>query len=105
MSVDIHFYTIAERRPKHQEKIIWLSEVNSFHLTGFDPREIEVEYQWTEIDDEGYETGGAISYNGYDLIGNFRLDIMFDGYIVQDKTLWCPVKEYWKSFENHLKGV
>ncbi len=147
MSVNICFHTIKEKRPKHHQKIIWLSQVNSFQLTGFDPREINVEYQWTELNENDEETGNSYCFDKNDLSINetmlinewltdlytpstsqkiknkidilfkdhiieentlkikYRLDILFDGYIVEENTLWCSVEEYWKSFENHLKGI
>ncbi len=60
MPITISFHKLSEKKPKHQEDIIWLQQTSSFGYTGFDPRNIQAEYQWTEFDDDGNDTGSAI---------------------------------------------
>ena len=105
MAINIKFYRISERKPKHEDSIIWLKE-SSFHssLYGFNPRKAIVEYVWEEIDPvTGALTGNGTCYSKNDNPADFinhRLMIMFDDVYAQDDDLWCPVEEYWESFNN-----
>lgn len=105
MPVTITFHKISEKKPKHMEDIIWLRNTSSFGNSGFEPREIQAEYQWTSLDENGWEDGLSFTYEeGDDEIlfeehENMRLDILFDGYIVKDDTLWISQDDFWKCFE------
>ena len=119
MSITIKFYTVAERKPKYQEDIIYMKPSSSFGFDGFNTMECQVEYVW-----EGYyeaePTGNSVCYDpkedGIKEIGDYadlvdspsvggefyKLELLFDGWIPEDNWLWTPVEEYWKSFE--VKG-
>ena len=103
MSVTITFYTFEEKKPKHQESIIWLRSISSFGFEGFDPTEVDVEYCWFEVDEEGYHTGDQVCYDSEDdsVPDGCKLEVMFDGYVATDDMLWIGVEEYWKCFDKH----
>ena len=48
MPVTITFHKVSEKKPEHGQSIIWLQNTSSFGYQGFNPREVDVEYQWTE---------------------------------------------------------
>ena len=48
MPVAITFHKVSEKKPEHGQSIIWLQNTTSFGYQGFNPREVDVEYQWTE---------------------------------------------------------
>ncbi len=106
MSVSIIFYTMAERQPKHNEHVIWLRPTGSFGFDGFDPQEVNAEYCWFQLDEDGTFSGNQMMYSSRNKIApaGYKLEIMFDGEVVDDFTLWCPVKEYWKYFNKYDKA-
>lgn len=104
MPVTLKFYKLSEKKPKHLEDIIWLEGCGSFGSFGFNPREIKVEYSWTELDEAGFDSGNSYCYDekylkDFNNDALFRLDILFDGNVGDDDTLWCSVEEYWEAFE------
>ena len=44
MSVQITFYTMAERKPKPNEEVIWLRSTSSFGYDSFEPQIVNAEY-------------------------------------------------------------
>lgn len=108
MPVTITFYKISEKKPKHQEDIIWLRNTSSFDMEGFEPREIQAEYQWTELDEDGEPNGNGFIYESEEDLKDFenpdsvKLDILFDGYVATDDFLWVGVEEYWSFFEERI---
>ena len=114
MPIAIKFYTVAERKPKHQEDIIYMIPCSSFGFDGFNTMECQVEYVWQGYDGED-PTGDSICYDpdpdvdGIRILGDelnyetegcyYKLELLFDGWIPDDTWLWTPVEEYWKSFE------
>ena len=108
MSVTITFHRISEKKPEHQEDIIWLRKTSCFDMSGFKPREIQAEYQWTALDSDGYPSGNAYCYEGENDVKEFdnpdsvQLDILLDGYIASDDDLWISQEDYWKCFEENL---
>lgn len=108
MSVTITFHRISEKKPEHQEDIIWLRKTSCFDMLGFEPREIQAEYQWTALDDEGSPNGNAYCYEGegdikdFDNPASVQLDILLDGYIASDDDLWISQEDYWKCFEENV---
>ncbi len=99
MPVNLSFNKISEKKPEHGQIVIWLQEISSFGHQGFELREIEVEYQWTEFDEDG-DTGNSSGYRITDKPEDgWRLDIIFDSWIVEDNFLWCSEDEYWNSFK------
>ena len=99
MTKTLTFYTIAERTPKHDEIIVWLREVGDSFAEGYTLTDCEVEYQWTEVDEDGEDTGSGVVYNGEGSLKNHKLSILFDGYEVEDDWLWMPAEEYWGSLD------
>jgi hypothetical protein len=108
MPVTITFYKLSEKKPEHLEDIIWLRKTSCFNMQGFEPREIQAEYQWTALDEDGTPNGNAYCYEGGEDIKDFQnpdsvqLDILFDGYIATDDFLWVSQEEYWKCFEEDM---
>ena len=108
MSVTITFHRISEKKPEHQEDIIWLRKTSCFDMIGFEPREIQAEYQWTTLDQNGEPDGNAYCYEGENDVKEFdnpdsvQLDILLDGYIASDDDLWISQEDYWKCFEENL---
>ena len=101
MPVTLTYYTVKERTPKANADIIWLEPISSFDLEGLMPREISVEYEWVLLDKDGNDVGDSEVYDATDKQPqNSKLRILFNGYEALDTFLWCPVDEYWKSFEN-----
>ena len=110
MSVTIKFHTISEKVPAHGQTIIHLRQTSSFGFQGFEPHEVEVEYQATEIDEDG-ETGNAVCWNPEDFAGreyldefqldgiSYRVDMLLDCFRAQPDDLWIGVEEYWKCFD------
>ena len=45
MPVTITFHKVSEKKPEHGQSIIWLQDTTSFGYQGFNPREVDVEYQ------------------------------------------------------------
>lgn len=94
MPVTMTWYTVAEKKPDHDQSIIWLKVTSSFDSYGFDPREITVEYQWSEVDEQG-DTGSAVCYeHGDEPLEGHRLVILADGYEMNDTDLWMDVDDY-----------
>mgnify|MGYP003345377661 CR=1 FL=1 len=102
MPVTITFNKTSEKKPENQESIIWLRTTSSFGYQGFEPREVDVEYQWTELDEDGYETGNSYTFESNEDFSNnekMRLDLLFDGYIAAPNDLWVSQEDFWKCFE------
>jgi hypothetical protein len=96
MPVTFTFYRKSERTPEHGEDIIYLKERSSFDYEGFEPRECEVEYCWFEQDEDGFN-GRQVCYEEGVEVPNAKLEILVDGCVMDDNSLWCPVEEYWTA--------
>lgn len=104
--LNIKFYSVAERKPKCGDEIIYLKPVSSFGSEGFRPTETTVEYCWFEKDEDGDFNGCQICYNEGDENDppeNCSLEIMFDDYIAQPDWFWCTIDEYWNYFDEANK--
>lgn len=110
MPVNLTFNTVTEKKPEHGQTIIWLQTTSSFDYAGFNPREVEVEYQYTEyqISHDGHKiaTGNAIVYDKTESPpeneGNivYEISILVDGWEMKDEDLWMNVEEYWNAFQD-----
>ena len=95
-----------KRNQNHGQSIIWLQNTSSFGYQGFNPREVDVEYQWTEyfLADK-VATGNAICYNCGDETPEpengvfYEISILADGWELEPNDLWIDVEEYWKGFD------
>lgn len=95
MSVTMTWKVFGEEKPKHEQDIIWLRVRGDYGFFGFEPREVTVEYQWEEIDDEGYLTGVGIIYTeGDNPPENCQLLVLAEGFEIQETDLWMAVEEY-----------
>lgn len=105
MAVQITFYRVGEKKPKHNEEIIWLKSTSVFAYEGFEPREITVDYCWFEIDECGEYTGIQCCYSEDDgeTLEGHALHMLFDGYIAQPEWLWCSVDDYWKALDTEIE--
>lgn len=104
MAVQFTFYRISEKKPKHNEDVIWLKSVSSFGYYGFEPKELTATYCWFEVDANGEHNGNECCYSegdGESLEGH-SLAIMFGGYTVEPDWLWCSVDDYWDAFDNEI---
>lgn len=96
MPVTMVWNIAAEKKPAHGENIIWLKVQSSFGSWGFEPREITVEYQWVEVDEDG-DTGSAVCYEPGDKMpddGFYRLAILVDGWELQETDIWMNIDDY-----------
>lgn len=105
MAIQFTFYRVSEKKPKHNEEIIWLKSTSVFAYEGFEPKEVTVEYSWFEIDENGYPTGDQCCYSEEDgeTLEDHVLQIIFDGYVVEDSWLWCSVDDYWKALDTEIE--
>lgn len=99
MSITLTFYTFGEKKPNHNQKILWLQRKSDFDIICFEPKEVIVEYQFEEIDKDGNSTG--ISYLYEDCIGvvdsNIKPIILLNGYKSSEYDLWMDLEIYWSS--------
>jgi hypothetical protein len=106
MPVTITFHKVSEKKPEHGQSIIWLQNTSSFGYQGFNPREVDVEYQWTEyfLADK-VSTGTAICYNHGDETPEpengmfYEISIIAGDQELEPNDLWIDVEEYWKCFD------
>jgi len=107
MPVTFTFYKISERKPEHHREVVWLHPVSSFDYYGFEPKSTTVEYQWSELDEEGHPTGNAICYNVGDpeVLDDHKLEILFDSWYAEDDWLWMGEEDFQEVLEemNYVK--
>ena len=103
MSVTITFHTLKEKKPAHQESIIWLQKSGSFGFTGYNPRERTVTYDWAEVDEKGQHTGNYCCYDGEEELDGHRLEYYCSGFHLDEDDLWISVDDYWECFERRNK--
>lgn len=100
--ITFKFYTLAERRPNHNQEIIVLRKSSSFGMDGFSPSEGTCEYTWMYHDDSG--SCGYSENDNHDYMHTIAdLLIEFDGYIMDETFVWCPVEEYWDAAKEWLE--
>jgi len=112
--IQIPFYTTEEKSPSHNQFIIILVGRTSFDMTGFEPRQVNVEYSWEGYDNEGEHTGTSACFNaeteshkklgdlvlfGLDLGTTYKLEWQADGLRSEDIAFWVPEEEYWEALE------
>lgn len=106
MPVTMTWNLVSEQAPAHQESIIWLRVASSFGSYGFEPREVEVEYIWQGIDDQGYPTGEDIIYeDGDEPISGCRLMVLFDGWEPNPTDLWMSQVDYRNFIEENIPAL
>lgn len=108
MSVTITYNSIKEKIPKYNEHIIYLNKVVSFNSYGFETLECFVDYVWTEIDENGKDTGNSACFDPDEFPnsvigdtienGRYILELMFNGCIPNKNTLWINADKYWDAF-------
>lgn len=101
MPATFNFYKLSEKKPNHNESIIWLKPCGPFDYSGFDPMEVCVEYSWIYIDENGEDTGEQCIFESLEDFSEdeARLMILADGWEMMDNHLWCSVEDYWKSLD------
>lgn len=109
MPVTITFHKVSEKKPEHGQSIIWLQNTSSFGYQGFNPRDVDVEYQWTEYfladNNNKVATGNAICYNHGDETPEpengvfYEISILAGEWELGPTDLWIDVEEYWKCFD------
>ena len=108
MPVTITFHKVSEKKPEHGQSIIWLQNTSSFGYQGFNPREVVVEYQWTEyfLADK-VATGNSICYNYGDETPEpengvfYEISILVGSWELEPNDLWIDVEEYWRCFDRY----
>lgn len=105
MPVTMTWNVAAEKKPAHNQMIIWLKISSSFDSWGFDPREVTVEYQWSEVDEYG-DTGSSVCYEeGDEPLEHHRLVIIVDGWELQETDLWMDVEDYDKFLMDNIPAL
>lgn len=101
MPVTFTFYKISEKKPEHQQEIVWMHPISSFDYYGFEPKSCTVEYQWSEVDEEGFATGNAICYidGDTDTPENHKIEILFGSWYAKDDWLWMDINDYQELLE------
>lgn len=103
MPITMTWNLVSEQAPKHQENIIWLRVASSFDSYGFEPREVEVEYMWAELNEDNLETGNCVCYTeGKEEIKGHRLIICVDGDEMQPTDLWMSEDAYYKFLQENI---
>lgn len=106
MPVIMTWNTMSEKNPAHGQSIIWLQVTSAFDSYGFQPRELTVEYQWSEFDEQGYDTGVALCYEEGDKpLPGHRLVILADGWEMSETDLWMDVNDYYTFLETHIPAL
>lgn len=93
MPVNLSFYAVREKQPKHGQEI-WLIRRSSFYNDyGFALEKIE--YQWDEIDEsDGGSTGCSFIYEeGKPQPTGTRLVVIAGNYGLEDGDLWADPPE------------
>lgn len=106
MPVTMTWNIVNEKVPAHDQNIIWLKVVSSLDSYGFDPREITVEHQWSEVDVNGYDTGSAVCYeHGDEPLEGHRLVVLADGWEMQPTDLWMDANDYYTFLESNIQAL
>lgn len=100
MPVQIKFYTMEEKQPRHEQKIVWIRKYSSWGYDYYEHEATCAVYLWTQVDDKDCPTGTFIPYNeGDDLTSEgFRLEILLDGHTATYEDLWVDAEEYANAF-------
>lgn len=103
MPVTMTWSTLGEKIPAHGQDIIWLQVTSSFDAWWFSPRELTVEYQWSELDKDGSDTGNGVWYKeGDEPLKGHRLVILADGWEMLETDLWMGIEEYKTFLEDNI---
>lgn len=106
MPVTMTWNIFGFAKPKHEQSIIWLKVDSSFGAYGFDPCEVTAEYQWVEVDEDGYETGISTLYeNGDTTLEGNKLVVLADGWEMEDTDLWMATEEYDAFMEANIPAL
>lgn len=110
MPIKLEFYSLEERKPKHQEDIVFLKRSYGF-FEEFQLIERTVEYCWFGLDKNGSLDGNQYCYSeetdSENKIGDiitseidgskWILYAMVDGYIMDEDYFWTTSDEYHNS--------
>jgi hypothetical protein len=99
--ITLNFYTIAERRPRHGQELVYLRRGDSFGFVAFEPVEGTAEYCWFGMDEYGDFDGNQLIYedDGQPPPPGYRLEIMFGNRVIDEENYWwCPMDEYDAAF-------
>lgn len=110
MPINLTFYSLKEKRPKHNEQVIVLSPRSSFGFEGFEPITSNVEYCWFCVDDDGTFDGSQCCFDSINEAHHKLDDVTYgpddskwvlkaivNGYILQENSYWSPEEEYHES--------
>ena len=115
MGVTVTFKDSREELPRYCQDIIYLRRISDVYgASGFDPRQVVVEYVWEELEVDVSYSGNAACFNP-ETDGEFtpgdisempdgsmwKLLIILNGvYVDEDHpVLWITVDDYWNSFD------
>ncbi len=105
MPVTMTWNVISEKKPAHDQQIIWLQVRSSYGSYGFEPREITAEYQWIETDEQG-DTGSGVCYeSGDEPLEGHRLAVLADGWEMAETDLWMDVNDYDAFLEANIPAL
>ena len=103
MPVNMTWNLFSEKKPLHGQYVIWLQITSGFGAWGFKPREIVVEYKWSEVDEDGDDIGSSVCYEeGDEPLKDHRLVILADGWEISETDLWMGIEEYETFLEDNI---
>lgn len=109
--ITLSFYTPEERKPRHGEEIIVITDRGGLDFEYFQPQTRNVEYYWKEYDVIGKPTGNESGYDPdteseYGLGDSMteepgyyhKLQWSAEVYTSESILYWVPAEEFWDSF-------
>jgi hypothetical protein len=92
MPVTVTLHTVSERRPEHDQPIIFID--NDRFTKTYEFRYGVVEYIWDELGEDGKPNGVSIGYTADEpQPENTRLTLLCDGFDLEPDYLWAPADE------------
>lgn len=94
-------YSIKERQPKNGDSIFMLGTKDSFGDWFLDPQIIDVEYRWSIIDEDGYDSGDEEIYDAEkEMPSNCKLTLLGGSEEIESTTLYIKAEDMTSLFED-----
>ena len=105
MPVTFTFHKLNEKKPEHNQAIVFLKPGTAFDSTYFFPLYCTVEYCWEVLDEDGEYSGSSIVYHeGDDQPENSVLGILFGDVTAEENSLWMDEDDYWEALSSAMGG-